>query len=318
MAALPYMTWHPADYMADTLHLTTLEHGAYCLLLFNYWMTGKPLRSDRLHILAKLSTDEWTDVEPTLAEFFEIKNGKWVHVRVEDDLKAAYVKVAKASKAGNASALARKARKNGASKKPKEKTPPPETPTDVSTDVETDDGTPAQPSANPKIKLNKIKLNKISDAPTRAVAAMESDWEPSAETLRYLVFDNSVGDDFVDEYLPRFVTFWVDNGKQRSEWDSVFMEQCLDQWQQKVGFQGQAETGEPTFTMFSEWMPMEEDLGSLMNRNIPNGAIWPQVVVFRNHFIDNRPEEAFTQADWIKGVIEFIASQFEGSEDGED
>jgi uncharacterized protein YdaU (DUF1376 family) len=40
MAALPYMQFHIAEYLADTSHLTTEEHGAYLLLIFNYWQRG--------------------------------------------------------------------------------------------------------------------------------------------------------------------------------------------------------------------------------------------------------------------------------------
>ena len=43
MAALPYMQLYVADYLADTVHLDADEHGAYLLIIFNYWQTGKPI-----------------------------------------------------------------------------------------------------------------------------------------------------------------------------------------------------------------------------------------------------------------------------------
>lgn len=107
MAALPYMQLYVADYLADTAHLTTEEHGAYMLLLFSYWQTGKPLRQDRLASVARLSNERWTDVERTLKEFFHVTKDTWTHFRVEADLEKVGSKSKKNSDAGKASAKAR-------------------------------------------------------------------------------------------------------------------------------------------------------------------------------------------------------------------
>lgn len=107
MAALPYMQLYVADYLADTAHLTTEEHGAYLLLLFSYWQTGKPLRADRLSSVSRLSNERWTDVEKTLIEFFHVSKGVWTHFRVEADLEKVESKSKKNSSAGKASAKAK-------------------------------------------------------------------------------------------------------------------------------------------------------------------------------------------------------------------
>lgn len=87
MAALPYMQFYVADYLADTVHLTAEEHGAYLLLIFNYWQTGKPLRADRLHRITGISEERWPKIAETLVEFFEVSGKTWVHHRIEEDLK---------------------------------------------------------------------------------------------------------------------------------------------------------------------------------------------------------------------------------------
>lgn len=109
MAALPYMQLYVADYLADTAHLTTEEHGAYLLMLFSYWQTGKPLRADRLATVARMSNDRWNSVENTLSEFFntDVNPGCWTHLRVEADLHQVASKSTQASDAGKKSALAR-------------------------------------------------------------------------------------------------------------------------------------------------------------------------------------------------------------------
>lgn len=115
MAALPYMQLYVADYLADTQHLTTEEHGAYLLLLFSYWQTGKALRHDRLAPVARLSNERWADVKESLREFFFEDGNQWIHFRVEADLEAVNSKSIKASGAGKASARARAASKHEAS-----------------------------------------------------------------------------------------------------------------------------------------------------------------------------------------------------------
>ncbi len=114
MAALPYMQLYVADYLADTAHLSAVEHGAYLLLMFNYWQRGESFKAKdeqtlnkRLASVARLSNDEWENVCETLAEFFETSENEWLHPRIERDLKAVNAKSEKAKAAGKASAARR-------------------------------------------------------------------------------------------------------------------------------------------------------------------------------------------------------------------
>ena len=111
MAALPYMQLYIADYLADTMHLSAEEHGAYLLLMFNYWQTGKPIPKNRLAKIARLTNERWADVEPSLQEFFCFFCEEWVHLRIEEDLASVREKLTKKSAAGKASVQARRSRK---------------------------------------------------------------------------------------------------------------------------------------------------------------------------------------------------------------
>lgn len=111
MAALPYMQLYIADYLADTMHLSAEEHGAYLLLMFNYWQTGKPIPKNRLVKIARLTNERWADVEPSLREFFCDNGEEWVHLRIEEDLASVREKLTKKSAAGKASVQARRSRK---------------------------------------------------------------------------------------------------------------------------------------------------------------------------------------------------------------
>jgi uncharacterized protein YdaU (DUF1376 family) len=109
MTSLPYMQLYVSDYLADTAHLTAQQHGAYMLLLMNYWQRGKPLdnTNERLSHVARLTPEEWEQAKPTLEEFFVIDGHLWTHARVEDDLEKIREKSVKASFAGRRSVVAR-------------------------------------------------------------------------------------------------------------------------------------------------------------------------------------------------------------------
>lgn len=117
MAALPYMQLFIADYLADTMHLSTEEHGAYLLLMFNYWQTGRSIPKSRLSKIARLSNDRWSSVEPSLKEFFNDNGTEWVHDRIERDLEMVRSSQRQKSDAGKASARARKVKKSTAEKR---------------------------------------------------------------------------------------------------------------------------------------------------------------------------------------------------------
>lgn len=117
MAALPYMQLYIADYLADTMHLSTEEHGAYLLLMFNYWQTGRSIPKSRLSKIARLSNDRWSSVEPSLKEFFNDNGTEWVHDRIERDLEMVRSSQRQKSDAGKASARARKVKKSTTEKR---------------------------------------------------------------------------------------------------------------------------------------------------------------------------------------------------------
>ena len=83
--------WYPhyiIDYQRDTLHLTTLEHGAYRLLIDAYMLHGKPL-PDNDAVLAKivgLEPDQWSSIAPTILAFFVTRDGRVSHKRCEHEL----------------------------------------------------------------------------------------------------------------------------------------------------------------------------------------------------------------------------------------
>lgn len=88
MAVFSYMPLYVSDYMADTSHLTLEEHGAYLLLIMNYWQRGEglPDNDKQLALIVHTSLKKWYSVREQVISFFYIRDGKLVNNRIEAEL----------------------------------------------------------------------------------------------------------------------------------------------------------------------------------------------------------------------------------------
>jgi len=98
----PYMPLFVSDYLSHTQHLSAAEHGAYMLLIMNYWQREKPLPADprKLARIARMSDAEWAEASESLSEFFQEVDGAWVHKRIEEEITKAAEKIEKAKANG--------------------------------------------------------------------------------------------------------------------------------------------------------------------------------------------------------------------------
>jgi uncharacterized protein YdaU (DUF1376 family) len=99
------MRLYPADYLADTAHLTAMQHGIYLLLIMNYWQRGGPLPNDdiRLARIARVSMRDWKRNRPELEQFFTVEESHWRHLRVDTELNLVSAKSLKSKAAAQAS-----------------------------------------------------------------------------------------------------------------------------------------------------------------------------------------------------------------------
>jgi uncharacterized protein YdaU (DUF1376 family) len=105
----PWMPLYVGDYLGDTGHLTTAQHGAYLLLMMHYWRKGELPDDDRqLAKITKLPLRTWRDYRATLQDFFY---EGWRHKRIDAELQRMTEVSAKRAiagqKGGLGSALAR-------------------------------------------------------------------------------------------------------------------------------------------------------------------------------------------------------------------
>ena len=82
-----WMPLYIADYLADTTRLNTEQHGAYLLIIMDYWRNGAPPDDDMvLSNITRLQLSQWKKSRATLEKLFTVDGGFWVHKRIEDEL----------------------------------------------------------------------------------------------------------------------------------------------------------------------------------------------------------------------------------------
>lgn len=109
------MPLYVADYLADTGHLSTIEHGAYMLLIMHYWSKGGlPDDDKRLASIARASPEQWSVIRGAICEFFA---PGWKHERIEEELEKSAKAYERRASAGRAGGMAKA---SNATAKPKQ------------------------------------------------------------------------------------------------------------------------------------------------------------------------------------------------------
>ena len=107
----PATAWFPfyvGDYLGDTQRLTTEQHGAYLLLILDYWRAGPPPEDDEvLRQITKLDAKAWKRHRPALARMFTIGDGEWRHKRIDKELASAAANAERRSSKAQKAAQAR-------------------------------------------------------------------------------------------------------------------------------------------------------------------------------------------------------------------
>lgn len=115
-------TWMPlyiGDYMADTMHLNTEQHGAYLLLLLTAWNRGGRLPDDeaQLALICRADKKTWCRIRGVILPFFDKQDGALVQRRLMSEYEKA-VKNNAAQKANGLKGGRPKKTQNETEKKP--------------------------------------------------------------------------------------------------------------------------------------------------------------------------------------------------------
>jgi uncharacterized protein YdaU (DUF1376 family) len=88
LKAKVYQKIYWGDFLKDTMQLHGSEKGAYLLLIGCYFLSRRALPDDdsRLALITGLLPDEWRRVRPAIEPFFQVREGRWHHKRIEADI----------------------------------------------------------------------------------------------------------------------------------------------------------------------------------------------------------------------------------------
>ena len=83
-ATKKWMPFYVADYLDDTGHLSTLEHGAYFLILAYLWRSRKPIKDDAnsLRRVTRTTPEEWESIRETITDLLEKTPAGWTQKRL--------------------------------------------------------------------------------------------------------------------------------------------------------------------------------------------------------------------------------------------
>ena len=107
----PFMQLYVADYLGDTRHLTTEQHGAYLLLLMTMWRSEGRLPNDakKLARITGCTASRWARISDDVLAFFEVDGDDLTNKRLMLELEKASEKsiqrAVSGSKGGKAKAL---------------------------------------------------------------------------------------------------------------------------------------------------------------------------------------------------------------------
>lgn len=163
------MPFYVADYLSDTRHLSTEEHGAYLLLLMAMWRAGGRLPNEaaKLARITGLSAARWAKLEADILAFFDVHGDEIGHGRIQKEFekysRTSGVRAEAGSRGGKAKAL-----KNNKTTLAKATILPEQTP---------NKNLPYQISEPEKIEDANASLSPQGDEPVKYHADFEVTWK---------------------------------------------------------------------------------------------------------------------------------------------
>ena len=229
MAEFPALSIWTDAYLADTRHLSTLEHGAYLLLLMEAWRRKDCALPDDDELLSRLSGvpgDTWGHTKKTVMAFWALEDGYWTQKRLLRERRYVTDKRSKAAAAGRARALKYKDKvpADAAPKLSLEPAPTP-TPTPIKKEYPPAPSGAAPPASDGPIDLTlpaslKRRSKGKTDA-TRRGTRLDDAWQPGDADREYAQGRGFTASQ-IDDIAASFHTYWTagaGRNKTHARWD---------------------------------------------------------------------------------------------------
>ncbi|NIA67793.1 DUF1376 domain-containing protein [Pelagibius litoralis] len=208
MAEFPAFPLFTDAYLGDTTHLTTIEHGAYLLLLIAMWRSKEnklPNDDKLLARYAKLTAGQWRRVKPVLWPFFIESSDSITQGRLTDE--ATFVRQHSRKQSDNAKSRWLKDKKTGDA-------------TAMPDGCQTD-----APHPTPPIKKEEANASSKERRPTKG-SRISEDWAPTPDQCASLkAGEDAFTDEEVAREVPRFRDHWLaasGSGAVKRDWLAAF------------------------------------------------------------------------------------------------
>lgn len=203
------MPFYVGDYIADTRRLSTLEHGAYILLICEYWRNGKlPKDDNTLARIVGLTAEEWQCVRNAVASMFACD---WTHKRIEEERKKSDERTHKAKKSASIrwkDKIKRKMRTHAPSNAPAMLTT---TTTILESSSLRSEGDPTDPTPSPE-KIQRPKKSRTS---------ISSDAQPTAADTAAALKAGLVNGQFREQWQ-KFRDYHLARGQPMADWSAAW------------------------------------------------------------------------------------------------
>lgn len=216
MSAPAYLPLFGSDYLADTQHLSTEQHGAYLLLMIAAWRQddgGLPLDDKKLARISGLSTRKWLAIKDTILDFWFVEDGRIFQQRLLKERRfAAQKSDSNRKNAGKRWDAQRAENIEG----------------DLCDRISERNAPQPQPQSIEEPKGSPIQMQPKPKSPTVKSVRMSADWQPeplppTVEALACLWPQERLARE-----LEQFRDYWLDRTTKRPGWDRTWHNRIRD------------------------------------------------------------------------------------------